>query len=191
MTSTEIANEALGKIAAGRINSLDDTGTKVETVKGALERVRDSVLNIAAWNFANARASLTAHAAAPVWEYDFSYGLPADPYCIRVLHVEGETDRNGAWVIEGRNLITSISGPINILYTQRVEEYGSWSPLARDLLVTQLASDLSVTLGGNPTSIAKVAGELPLLIATATSQDGKEGSNKPINRSTFVTARFS
>jgi hypothetical protein len=191
MTSTEVANEALGKIGAGRLNALDDPGTKAATVSGALDRVRDSVLNLTAWNFANARAVLTAKAAAPAWGYDFAYPVPADPYCIRVLHVDGETDTNGEWVVEGRDLLTNLGTPLNILYTKRVDNYGVWSPLARDLLITQLASELSIPLGGNPTAIARVASELPLAMANATAQDGKEGSNKKINRSTFVGARWS
>jgi hypothetical protein len=117
------------------------------------------------------------------------YPLPTQPWCIKVRG----TDRGNGAVFEigtdaynGR-VLYSDEASVSIEYTKRVEDLGSWSPLAVLVLVKVLASRLAKPLTGqNSTEDAKWKQALALL-PEGKASDGREGSPYILRANTTLT----
>ncbi len=77
-SDTDIANEALYLLKAGRITSLSDGTTNATKVNDVFVSVRDKLLRSHYWNFATKRVKLAQSSVTPAFAFDFAYPLPAD-----------------------------------------------------------------------------------------------------------------
>lgn len=78
LSSIELTNRALVKIAAAPISGFED-GTAEAIVAGTLYgATRDALLSAHPWSFAAAQRRLPRLVAAPVADFDYAYQLPAD-----------------------------------------------------------------------------------------------------------------
>ena len=140
-----IVNAALHKLGGKRIASFDDESSNADLARDTYEQLRDKLLRAHDWDFASRRASLAASATSPVWEFESAYPLPsgseaAPPlWALRVLEVESLI--GAEWQVEGREIVTNISGPIKIRYAARVEDVDSYPPDFYESLVTLLARE--------------------------------------------------
>jgi len=117
MTSSpeNIANSAILKIGASRINSLDDNKTEAVVCKEFYERSYRWLLAQFYWGFANMTESLAQSPTAPKHEYAYAYLLPAD--FVRIQR----TFPNSNYKIVGNELHTN-EREIAIKYTFRAKE---------------------------------------------------------------------
>lgn len=190
-TDVTIVNAALIRLGETTVTALSD-GTKPARLASAIYAdLRDAVTRAHPWNFALARAELTANASAPTWGYANAYDLPGDPdYCLRVLAVEGEDEQAGRWTVEGRQILSNLSSPIRIVYLRRISDPAETDPLFREALSARLARELAEPLGKS-TSLQQAMAELyEAKLREARSADGQEGTPAILEADTWLSARF-
>lgn len=161
-----VCNLALLRIGQlARITSLADESTEAEACLTCWDLARDATLEAAAWPFATRRHALTAITDGERGAWAYAYSLPSDFIAARNLDIADEDNPLGAyntnpgeaeqlvWRLEGdatlgRVLLTNVENAV-LVYTAKVEQPARWSPMFRNALAYQLASDLAFGLAKN------------------------------------------
>lgn len=196
-SKVEVANRALSKIGDSRITSLLDNSKQAREVNAAFDIVRDAELRDHRWSFAKKRAQLAASATAPVFGFANSFPLPID--CLRVLRVgdispgaDLSTVRNAdssAFAIEGRAILTDDAGPLNIIYTARIEDTTQWDASFVEAFAARLAYEIADALTASGTRKEACNDEYKMRVSTATRANAIELPPQPIEDDTWVLAR--
>lgn len=190
-TDVTIVNAALIRLGETTITALSDDTKPARLANAIYGDVRDAVTRAHPWNFALARAELTANANAPTWGYDNAYDLPGDPdHCLRVLTIEGEDEHAGRWTVEGRQILSNLSAPIQITYLRRISEPDDTDPLFREALSARLARELAEPLGKSTSLQQAMAEFYGAKLREARSADGQEGTPDVLVADTWLSARF-
>lgn len=162
-SEVDIVNVALTLLGESRITSLDDRSKPAREAKALYAITRDALIAAHDWNFAKARAALPALADAPLSQFDTKYQLPSD--CLRLLMLNDYyvgldlTDYRGSpteeYSIEGREILTNWSAPLNVSYIKRVTDAQQFDPAFIKVLGCQLAMDLCEPLTQSDTKYQK------------------------------------
>ncbi len=187
-SEVEICNRALQKLGAKRITSLTQDSVNARACNVAYEVVRDGLLRSHFWNFAIKRAELAADSSAPDWGRTNSFPLPTDFMKLAPLYPEDNVN-DLDWVIEGRNILTDDSDPIQIRYIYRVTDPNEMDPLFRELLATVLAFEVCEEItqsNSKKESLRKDRGEI---IAEARKANAFESVSAEPPQDSFITAR--
>jgi len=141
ISKTAIANMALARIGAKRIDDLD-TDSANEAVQARLhyDLTRDAMLRSHVWKCAISRAILSEDAVAPAFEWSHQYILPAD--CLRVLSIY---DSDQPYSLEGRRLLSNDS-TMRMVYVRRIDDPAQFDPLFVEAFVVELAAVLAMPL---------------------------------------------
>lgn len=180
---TSICNQAIAELGGGefgapRIQGFTD-GTSLSTLCGEFyPDARDMVLELHPFNFATAYAVLGRSPDTPAMKWRYQYLLPTNPYCIKV---RGTDEGAGAEFevgtdTSGHRVLFSDQSTVSIEYTKRVDDLGSWSPLALQVLIKVLASKLAKPLTGQSSLVQLKMQEALALLPEARGSDGREGS---------------
>lgn len=185
ISNTSICNEALARIAARRINSLDDaTDSKPEAIQCRLhfERTRNSLQRSHFWVFNKDRATLSESTPTPDFEYSKQYILPSDFLRFRRKFDEG-ADFNTISVFSfsietnssGEKVLLTDEDSVRLIYSKLVTDPTKFDELYTDVLVLKLARKLSVPLSGDDKMTALIDEDLRPLMATVRALDRNEG----------------
>ena len=168
---TSINNQALAKLGATEITSIDDdtTGNAVKC-RAIYENVRDSLLRTYIWNCAIERAELALLATTPEFGYSYEYTLPAAPYCLRVLEMDGDYE----FKVEGRKLLTD-QETCKIRYIKRITNPTQLDSIFVRVMACDIASQLAVSITSSKTLKEKLDLELKTLLLEAKMADAMEG----------------
>lgn len=168
----DICANALRLLGEDPIVSLEDDSERARLCNAFYAPTRDAVLRAHAWNFALRRAALNRLAAAPLFEWQAQFQLPADPFCLRVIRTDND---EYPWKIEGRLLLTNRDS-VKILYVARILDVTLYDPLFVDALTYRLAEKMAMPITGSLEK-AKAFRELYLqILAEALTYDGQEGT---------------
>lgn len=153
-SDVEIVNIGLTLLGENRIASLDDDVKPAREAKAIFEFTRDALLGEYNWNFAKARTQLSALVDVPPFGFSLKYEFPAD--CLRLIMVGDYyagidlSDYRGRptelFTIEGRNILTDMSAPLNLQYIKRVTDPTKFDPPFVKSFGCQLAVDLAEAL---------------------------------------------
>lgn len=193
-----VCNEAIlelggGMFGAPRLHSFSDGNSLATACGDVYPTCRDTVLELHPWNFATAFAVLVREADTPPMKWAYQYLLPSDPWCIKVRgtdqspndYFEIGTDQSG------HRVLFSDRQNVKIEYTKRVDDLGSWSPLAIQVLIKLLATKLAKPLTGQSSLTEQKWKEDSLLLIEAKGSDGREGTPFRLRPNTvFTRARF-
>jgi hypothetical protein len=149
-TEAGICNAALQLVKHSKtITSLQQPTKEANACEVVFEELRDTMLEMHVWNFAIRRVQLAALIAAPAFEWDYSYQLPADH--LRVVSVNASTAGLGhaAYRIEGSTL-SADAEEIYLKYVARITDPNLMTPTFRAALTKLLASRLAVALTQSP-----------------------------------------
>ena len=179
-----IFNLALYKLKQGRITN----PTQSVELSDIYEAQRDIVLAAHPWNFAVVRTSIPKDGTTTDWKYAYSYTLPADPWCLRVLGLE---DPRAEWeVVADRKLVTDEGSPLKIAYIARVLDESRFSPAFVDALASKMAYEAGPKIAGISASRAAVLfKEYFKKISSGRSIDGQEGFFMAAADSDYLDAR--
>ena len=184
MTSeVDIVNNALIKIDGNTISQLGEEGVEGELSDILYPQIRDLVLRAHPWNFAIARASLTASSSSPAFEYTNQYELPSD--CLRAIKLY---DTRESWKVEGGKLLTD-SAAAKLIYIKKVTDTGLFDPLFVDALATRLAAELSNSISGINSKSESLMREYKEKLQEAKTRDGQEGTPDPVVADSWVNSR--
>lgn len=188
-SDTEIANRALQMLGAKRITSLTQDHKNARAMNVAFVPVREALLRGYAWAFAIKRAQLAASTTAPPFGPARAYPLPAD--FLRLIHPDLETNYNSLdWKIEGREILTDDTAPLEIRYIYRVEDPNTMDPLFREAFSAKLAAELceEITQSNTKKAAAKDALKTAIAEARRTNAIEKIRSDEP-PEDTWITVR--
>ncbi len=188
-SDVEICNIALGILQEQRITSLTESSEQARYCNVHYDDARDFVLRLHPWNFATRRASLSRNAAQPAFGYDYSYALPTDPYCLRVISVNDPL-YPPMWKIEGRDLLIDVDA-VDLVYIGRVIDVNQYDAGFVQALAHYLAWKLAKPLTGSKTEADQKARDFNSVLALARSVDGLEDVQDPLPTSPFVLEHLS
>ena len=139
-SNVEIANRALQHLGAKRIVSLGEDSRNAQAINAAFEPTKLALLRTHPWGFAVKRAELAASSTEPVHTRANSFPLPSD--FVRLLPPDPENNLNSHdWVIEGRNIITNDTAPLEIRYIYDVTDPNEMDVLFREAFAAKLAEN--------------------------------------------------
>ena len=121
---------------------------------------------------------------APEYEYSHSIPLPAD--FLRLLDVY---DSDGAYRIEGSNLISNSSSP-DILYLYDVSDYSKIDPSTIEAIAWGLAHDMSYAITQSQGSFQMTQQGYRQALASARTIDAQEDGRYYIEANLFDESRF-
>lgn len=142
----DLANSALLKVGARRINSFNDQKVEATTVNEFYERSIRFLFSLHYWGFAAKAEVLALLPDKPVAEYAYAYALPED--MLRVQRVFPNTN----YKIVGNELHCN-ERSITLKYTRRVPEE-DLPVYFEQTFMYYLASQITVTLTENTTKDA-------------------------------------
>lgn len=144
-SEVEICNRALQKLGAERIADLIEATRNARSCNACYSVLRDSELRAHPWSFAITRIQLAADAAEPAFGKARSFTLPAA--CLRLLPPYPEMNFNSRdWVVEGRQIFTNESAPLDLRFIQRVTDPNMMDALFREALSSRMAEELAEEL---------------------------------------------
>jgi hypothetical protein len=188
-SDVDICNSALNMIGASNIISLTEDSKAGRVCNQRYEFVRDSVFRAHPWNCLIRRAALSALSDAPSYEYTKQYQLPTDPFCLRVLDVEGEVSSGVTYVIEGRKLLTD-EGTINLRYLARVTDANEYDALLTETISARMAHEIAYTMT-NSNGFTESLWNLYLMkLSEARFADATEGTPEELVSDNFTTIRL-
>ena len=176
-TETDVANMALTELGDTLIADINVAGTLNARALLLLPTARDMVLTMAEWNFAKVMARLTAMPIPPVMKWAYQFTLPASPPCLDILSTSlghGGLYERG-YHTEYGPILYADETPISIEYIASLA-LGLWTdPMAIEVLVKVLASQLAKALTGQSALAKEKLGEAAALIPLGIARNKKEG----------------
>lgn len=169
-----ICNLALLKFGSITITSITEDTREARACHSLWELTRDDLLYSYPWKFALLRYTLGAPlAAAPEFEYDYQYTLPAD--CLRVFEMYESTEN---WTVENGVFLcnrNSADDDIYIRYIAKITDVSKYHPAFVKCLATALAAELAVKLKDDAKLRLSLLQELEMYVAKAYKLDAIEG----------------
>lgn len=184
-SSTEIANSALIKVGADRIDSLSDNNKRARLVNERYDSKRKNLLIGHPWKFALKRISLSADVATPEWEYNFQFTLPTD--CLRVVKTNLLVDQE--WKVEGRKLLAQ-EDTIKFLYIYDVTDTTEFPEYFSEALAFDIARDIAYAITQSNTRADVINKDFKEQLRTARSFSAQEGTVEQVEAFDWTSARF-
>lgn len=161
LSTTDIANMALDYLDEAPLVSFDsDTGAVARQLRRNFWPVARACMRRHPWNFAVARASLSANATAPAFGWSYAYQIPTD--CLRVLPITADGTEDGTPTphkIEGQNILTNQAAPLYIRYIAAISNTGLFDNSFCEYLAATLAHRAAHFITGKQ-SYAQLMGQI-------------------------------
>jgi hypothetical protein len=173
-SKTSILKQALLRCGQQGVNSIDDTTSPTAQVgKLIFEDTVREILRTHTWNSLMKRAVLTANAEAPLFEFAYSYTLPAD--FVRAVSVNGHEYNydQPVWERVGDAIETDDS-ECNLKYVFYTDDVRKFDPLFQEALIVLLASKIAHRIGDGSRSGALLQEYERVLLPRAITIDCKE-----------------
>lgn len=138
----QICNIALGRIGQRPIAAFTD-GTATSTLASVhYDPARQSVLRASPWRFATKRKQIAVLSDSPAWGWTYQYQWPDGALAILKVSSQPSFQDSARWESEGRQILTNISAPIYVKYTDDVTDTALFDPMFVDALAEYLASEI-------------------------------------------------
>ncbi len=173
MTSTQLANIALGHLGEARIMDLEEQTPQAEHCRRMWDLVRDGLLRQRHWNFALCRTLLAQEATAPLFDKAYAYKLPSD-YLLAV-EVNGRQAGTGEATFDliGDTIQTN-DETLALLYVRRETNVGRWDPSFCEAFTYKLAAAIAPSITTAPGFGEKLAQAAEMVVLRAFGPDNLE-----------------
>lgn len=192
----DIINLALTRIGESRIEELDENSKAADEARAIYDLLLDSELMANRWGFAQRRAALAVSAIPPAWGYAYRYPVPVES--LSVVYVEGQEpaalddfrqNRFPTWQIEGRDIVTDLPAPLNVIYIARVENPDEWNAAFRSAFSFKLAEVLAIPIAGDQAIRDRMAQAYEVAIRDARQQSAIQAAPQFVADSTWLQVR--
>lgn len=185
----EIWNQALSKVGAKRVTSIDEQSVAARACRAIYVERRDNLLQKHRWNFAIQRFSLPASATPPAFGPANAYPLPAG--YLRLLAPDPRWNRNDRdWVIEGNNILSEEGAPLKIRCVVVIEDPNLMHPTFRAALSADMAAELCEPLTQSNTKKAACATDFKMAIDDAKKANAIEVVPQDAVEDKWLTVRI-
>lgn len=143
-SQVQIVNQALTKLGAARITSMEDGTNSARVMSAIYDIKRDAELAANPWTFAIKRAALPASTTAPAFGWAYAYPLPSDFLSLVQVGEDFtfyESDTGALFEVEGGSVLTDESSPLDVRYVYRVTNPGLYPALFVEALACRLAAE--------------------------------------------------
>lgn len=192
-SSVAIANRALQKLGAKRIESLTQDHANARSMNAAYESVRDAELRRYTWSFAKRRTSVAADGAQTTWGKWNRYSLPND---FLGLIRDDESGQQTDWRIEagsegtGSFIITADASPLKFLYIAKVEDPNAYDPLFIEAFACKLALETCEEITQSTTRKESIRNDYATAIAEARRIGAIEKPAQEFPEDPWINARL-
>lgn len=192
LSNVQIANRALGKLGARRIDSLADASVNARAVKAAFEMVRDRLLRMHPWNFAIRRTEVAADEAQTLFGGLYQFRKPEDFLCLLRGREAGSSrqERRSHWRIEGEFVVGAVAPPLQFRYVARIENPEQFDSLFADTFALALAVELSDELTQDRQRKEVLLAEYQQMLREARRINGLENPEETPPEDDWVLARL-
>lgn len=191
-SSVEVCNMALQRLGDQAITSLDDDSDAARAMNLMFLPTLDAKIRGHFWNWSQLRAALSRVSVAPLFDFDYQYQLPQDPFCLRVIGTDLEADE--PYRIEAYQTATASyrvilvnQSTLSILYQARITDVTRWDSLFADAMAVELAYQTCYALTRNGQLKDVLYREAVEAWRIAKSVDGQEGRTLTSIRSSALT----
>lgn len=186
-SAIDYTNRALLLIGASPINSFDDGSTESEVAKVIYPQVRDSLLGMFNWTFAETREQLARELVPATEDYAYSYVLPSD--FIRAIGLDDDAGfAVDSYRIVGRHVAVD-STKAYLTYTKRVSE--QWFPAYfGSVLVYMLAAEFCVPITEDLARAQALNNEFRRNYAAARNADSQQDTPRVVRDDTLTSVRY-
>lgn len=181
-----IANGALQKLGAKRIESLTQDHPNARSMNAAYDGVRDALLREYPWSFAIKRESIAADADGPTWGDWNRYSLPNDFIC---LLRDDESGLAVDWRIEGLYILSADASPLQIRYIAKIDDPNYYDALFSEALSISLAVETCEEITQSTSKKAGLMKNLDDTLAKARMLGAIEKPAQDFNEDEWVSAR--
>lgn len=187
-----IANRALQKLGAKRIESLTQDAPNARSMNAAFDLVRDAELRRYRWGFAIRRATIAADGDDTDWGDWNRYSVPGD---FLALIRDDETGIAPDWRLEagaegeGMFIVTADASPIYIRYVARVEDPNSYDPLFIEALASKLALETCEEITQSTSKKESLRSDYDFAISEATRLGAIEKPAQEFPEDEWLSAR--
>jgi hypothetical protein len=193
MNKSSICNAALIALGADKIMNIGEDTEQARVCNSVFDDVLDEVLVAHPWNCSLAKRSLAQSSVAPVFGYSYSYALPTNPYCLRVIRLNEADFLPGSsvaygWKIAGRFLETD-SETANIEFIKRITDLGELTPALGGVVAARLAAEIAYRITANATIRETMWKVYSGKLTEAIQKDAVEGKEEPTPEDPWLTAR--
>lgn len=187
-----IANSALRKIGAGRINAFDDGDKNANAVAELYDPLRLELLRAHNWNFAARWMKLARLSGAPAAGFQYFYALPAD--WVRTILVAdndaGEADVDYREESDGTALrIACSAGEVWARCVLDVSDPNQMTPDFREALACALARDLAIPIAQSNTLREEMKDAAERAVRRAKSTDAISDKPEPRQAGSWAAIR--
>lgn len=186
LSNVAIANRALQKLGAKRIESLTENSPNARSINAAFAQVRDMELRRYDWNFAIKRASIAADGSDSTWGNWNRYSLPND--FLRLIR-DNETGIEVDWKIEGIYILSADASPLQIRYIARIEDPNYYDPLFVAMFAGRLAMEVAIEISGGTSKKDSVAADYKTDLEEAKKLGAFEKAAQEFNEDEWIAAR--
>ncbi len=188
-----IANGALQRLGAKRIESLTQDHPNARSMNVAYDPVRKALLRKYAWSFSIRRASVAADGSQTAWGEHNRYTLPND--YVRLLR-DDESGIAVDWKIEagdmdseGRFIITDDSSPLQFKYIASIEDPNMFDDLFIEAFECALAHKACKEITGSDSRKAEIKADLNDAVAEARNSNAIEKEAQEFPEDSWLLAR--
>ena len=181
-----LANYALQKLGAKRIESLTQDHPNARSMNAAFNLVLRAELRRYDWNFAIKRASIAEDGDEPTWGDWNQYSLPND--FIRLLR-DDETEQAVDWKVEGLFILTKDAAPIEIRYIAFIEDPVFWDASFDEAFACKLALQCCEEITQSTSKKGGIAADYDFEIAEAKRTGAIEKSAREFPEDEWLSAR--
>lgn len=187
MTSkVQIANGALQKLGAKRIESLTQDHPNARSMAAAYDGVRRAMLRRYNWSFAIKRASIAADGDDPTWGDWNQYSLPND--FLKLIR-DDETGTFVDWKIEGLYILSADASPLQIRYVADIDDPNYYDALFEEAFSTKLALETCEEITQSTSKKAGLQEDYNECIAEARREGAIEKAAQDFSEDEWLAAR--
>lgn len=143
LTKTDIINNALTRVGAAPVTSIDDGTNNARVVSRVYEEALRSILSECKWNFATKRALLSSSADTLSW-YDtgetYVYTKPSD-----MIRIFEPSDPDAAWREELNYIVSDTSG-LGLRYVYYNDTPSTYPSYFIEAFIDKLCSDIAFAI---------------------------------------------
>lgn len=186
VSKVAIANRALQKLGAKRIESLTQDHPNARSINACFDIVRDALLRKYDWSFAIKRESIAADASGPTWGNWNRYTKPND--YIRLLR-NNESGQAVDWKIEGDYILSADGAPLEIRYIARIEDPNKYDATFVEALASKIAYEICEEITGSTAKQDRAMADYDVAVADARQSGAIEKDSEEFPEDDWIAAR--
>ena len=183
MSVVTIANMALRRNGAERINALTDNTPRAILMNETADVVRRLAIESGLWTFARKRVRLSTVVEVPAFEYSYAFQLPSD--CIRPIYEYNDSE----YKVEGRQILSNESY-LELVYLKDITDDSQFTPAFIKAYAILWAIETSYFLNQSEEKIKAMRDELEDILSDARFYDSTSSSQDEPDISTLLNSRY-